>query len=206
MGAKNFTAGLALAFCVASSASHATVLTGDAVHAIDGYDGYVDAFDQASVNFVSGADVSWLSMYGQSNLNFFGGEASWVRMHDNSSARILGGTVSWLVMLDRSTADIYKSTISWLVLDDVSRVDIYGSDFAYSGGHLSGNWADGTPFSFWALNGDAQGIPTGFGSSWMPENIYLHAVPAPATSYLIILALPLLALFRNGFAKRSLPA
>lgn len=203
MGAKNILAGLALAFCVASSASHATVITGRAVHSIGGYDGYVDVFDQATVNLVGGADVSWLSAHVQSNLNVFAGEASWVRMYDSSSAHILGGTVSWLLMFDASTADIYKSGISWLVLDGVSRVDIYGSDFAYSGGHLSGNWADGTPFSFWALNGDAQGIPTGFGSSLMPENIFLHAVPAPATPYLIILALPLLALFRSRFAKRS---
>jgi hypothetical protein len=208
MGTKSILAGLALATCFANGTSHATVITGNAVESINGYDGYVHAYDQSTVELLGGADVAWLYMHEQSKLNFFAGDVSWIHMYGNAQADIFGGTLSWLLMFDASAANIHRSDISWLVLDGNSRADIYGSNFAYSGGHLSGNWVDGTPFSFWALNGDGQGVPSSAGSSLMPENIALHAVPTPATAYLILLALPLLALSRGRqfVKKRALPA
>ena len=205
MGAKSILTGLVLAFGVASGVSHAAVVTGSTVQSINGYESYLDVFDQATAKLVSGADVSWLGMHEQSNLDFFAGEASWVRMYDNSHADIFGGVLSWLLMFDAGAANIYRSEISWLVLNGNSRVDIYGSNFSYSGGQLSGNWGDGTAFSFWALNGNAQGLPTGFGSSLMPENIVLHAVPAPATADLIMVALTLLVLFHGRPPMRQKP-
>lgn len=215
MGTKSILAGFVLAFCAASSVSHATVVTGGTVQTISASDSSVYAYDQATVELVNGADVGWLYMNAQSRLNVFdglaawtfmsansnaaiqGGDLSWLKMYDNSHVDITNGILSWLQMFEASTANIYKADISWLVLAENSKAEIYGSNFAYSGGHLSGNWADGTPFSFWALSGNAQGMPTVVRLPVLPENIVLHVVPAPATAYLMMLALPLLTLSRG---------
>ncbi len=213
MGINAILGGFALLFsCIIGSVTHATVLTGNGVHTINGPESNVSAYDQATVELVSGADVAWLYMNAQSRLDVLeglaswvymyadsraairGGDLSWLKLYGNSSANITNGNISWLQIFETSSASILKADISWLVVGGASRADIYGRNFTYSGGHLSGNWTDGTPFSFWALEGDAQGVPNVVGIySQLPDNIVLHTVPVPSTAYLILLALPLLA-------------
>lgn len=217
MELKAILGGFALLFfCVIGSTAHATVLTGNAVHTINGPESSVSAYDQATVELVSGADVAWLYMNAQSQLNVLeglaswvymyadsraaikGGDLAWLKLYDNSSASISDGSISWLQIFETSSASILKADISWLIVGGASRADIYGHNFVYSGGHLSGNWTDGTPFSFWALEGDTQGVPNVVRMySQLPDNIVLHTVTVPSTAYLILLALPLLAGVRS---------
>lgn len=205
MKTKSIFAGLVLVSSLVCGGSQASVITGNAVQSISGIESTVHAYDQATVNLIGGADVAWLYMHQQSSLNFFAGDASWIHMHDSSEAEISGGDLSWLLMFDSSAANIYKSDISWLVMGGDSIAHIYGSNFSYFGSHLSGNWADGTPFSFWAVNGNAQGMALPAIGVSMPANIVLHAVPVPATLYLIGLALPVLAWVRGGLRAKPTP-
>lgn len=206
MKTKSIFAGLVLASALASGGSQATTITGNAVQSISGIASNVYAYDQATVNLIGGADVGRLFMHQQSSLNFLAGDVSWIHMYDSSEAKISGGELSWLLMSDSSTANIYKSDISWLVMGGDSIAHIYGSNFSYFGGHLSGNWGDGTPFSYWAVTGNAQGMPLlTIGPSPMPANIVLHAVPVPATLYLIGLALPILAWVRRDLRAKPTP-
>jgi hypothetical protein len=219
MGVKSILGGLALALSM-TSVGNATVVSGNSSQSINEYSGYVQVVDQASVSLLAGADVGWLYLYEQSRLNFLAGKAAWVHMYDDSQAQIDGGILSWLKMYDNSRANIYgsdlswlllfetsdvniyKADISWLVLNGNARADIYGSNFVYSGGHLSGNWKDGTPFSFWALPGTDQGMPIlDFGDISMPQNIFLHTVPEPSTLCLTALPLLALALLRRKAAR-----
>lgn len=199
MKTKSILTGLALACVLASGKSQATVINGSAVQSISGYESTVYAYDQATVNLIDGADVVWLYLHQQSNLNFLAGSASWIRMYDSAQVEISGGDLSWLLMFDSSTANIYKSDISWLVMGADTTAHIHGRNFSYANGNLSGNWADGTPFSFWAVNGTSEGTPLpAIGASPMPENIVLHTVPVPATLYLIGLVFPMLPWFLRG--------
>lgn len=181
MQIKTMVATLGLACCAASTSSYGTVITGNGVHSINGPDAFVSAYDQAVVNLLDGADVAFLDTRDQSHVNIHGGELSWLNMYE------------------QSTADIYKVDLSWLLLAENSTAHIYGSNFFYSGGHLSGNWSDGSAFSFWALNANSRGMIENPSPVSMPANISLHSVPLPGTLYLFGAALfPLMGSLRQS--------
>jgi len=195
---KKTLAALILGGCAISTSSQATVITGSNTHTISGADSFVYAYNQATVNLTAGADVAFLDMHDQSHVNFFAGELSWLNLYEQSTADIFGGNLSWLKLHDQSAADIHEAEISWLLMGGDSIAHIYGSDFSYAGGHLSGKWADGSAFSFWALNMDGNGQIVPAFSASMPVNISLHSVPTPGTLYLIGAALlPLMGFHRK---------
>lgn len=180
MNIRNILTALILGGATLSTASHGTVITGNASHTINGSDPFVKAYDQATVILTTGANVAFLDMY------------------DQSHASLNGGVLSWLYLYDQSTADIHQAAISWLLMGESSTAHIYGSDFSYSGGHLNGKWSDGSPFSFWALNINGAGQIITPAPASMPTNITLHSVPVPGTLYLFGAALlPLIGLHRK---------
>lgn len=181
MQIKTMMATFTLACCAVSHSSYGTVITGSSVYSINGVDAFVSAYDQGVVNLVDGADVAFLDTRDQSHVNIYGGELSWLNMYG------------------QSTADIYKVDLSWLLLAENSTAHIYGSNFSYSGGHLSGNWSDGSAFSFWALNANSRGMIENPSPVLMPANISLHGVPLPGTLYLFGAALfPLMGSLRKS--------
>jgi hypothetical protein len=145
---------------------------------INGADSFVTAYSNSTVNLLPNSDVAFLDLY------------------DNSTANLLGGNLSWLTLHGTSTANLYSSDLSWLVVGENAKVNIFGYNFSYAFGHLSGNWADGEAFSFWAVNGLAGPLPT----NTMPSNINLNAVPLPASSLLFASSLALLGF---GYRKRT---
>lgn len=155
-----------VALC-ASFHSHGVSISGNNVVTISGYDPYVYVSDHATVNLVGSSDVSFLDTYDQSHANIYDGQLSWLNMYN------------------QSTADIHKTDISWLLMGGGSSATIYGSNFSYSGGHLSGNWLDGTQFSFWALNIYDNGQIVTPNPVSMPSNITLSSVPVPAAAWLL---------------------
>jgi hypothetical protein len=176
---KTLTA-LVLGSCAISTTSYGTVITGSNSHSINGYDSFVYAYNHATVNLIAGADVAFLDMHDQSHVNLYAGE------------------LSWLSLYDQSTADIHEIELSWLLMGGNSIANIYGSDFSYAGGHLSGKWSDGSPFSFWALNINSNGQIVPPIPAAMPTSISLHSVPTPGTLYLLGAALlPLMGFHRK---------
>lgn len=134
-----------------------------------------DARENATVQ-VQGGEVSGLSTHDSSRALVSGGEVSWLRLYENSHADLTGGQLSWIWLHDHSTVRITGLTdLSWLVFDDTTtRAEIVADNVSYSGGHLSGTWANGQAFSFWAV--DAGFSPT----SVMPSSIFITAVPEPS--------------------------
>jgi hypothetical protein len=107
-----------------------------------------------------------------------------------------GDSIAWLYANDNSEVNItYVDDLSWLLVNDDSQVNIFGSNFNYSNGHLSGVWANGLSFSFWAL--EETDLQNGSIGSIIPDNIRLRAVPIPATVWLFGSGLALL-----GWMKR----
>lgn len=151
----------------------------------------LNAFDQATVN-VAGSTVSWSYLYDQSVLNVTGDAAmSWLLLYDSSTANIDDGRVSWLKLYQSSRANLRSvDSLSWLLLNDQSQVHIYGKNFQYGGGHLSGSWANGIDFSFWALN-ERELANQSSNRSLMPAGIRLHVVPEPIALSLVAAAGPL---------------
>lgn len=171
-----------------SFSANATSISGNNVVEINGNDAFVFVYDQATVNLISGSDVSFLYA------------------HDDSQVNVYDGTLGWLTMYEQSAAKIYKADLSHLGVRPETSVTIYGSNFSYSTtGQLSGNWFDGTPFIFWARSIDENGatIPTipGYRVS-MPTNIILSSVPLPAAVWL--LGSGLVGLF--SIARRQKPS
>ena len=180
MNIKSILTALILGSTALSTTSQGTVITGNALHSISGSDAFVYAYNQATVALTTGADVAFLDMYDQSHASLYAGELSWLHLYD------------------QSTADIHQIDISWLLMGGNSIAHIYGSDFSYGGGHLSGKWSDGSPFSFWALNINSNGQITTPAPASMPTNISLHSVPIPGTLYLFGAALlPLIGFHRK---------
>lgn len=167
--------------CAISNACFATIVSGNNTLNINGSDAFVHAYDHAQVNLGVNSDVAFLDM------------------HDQSHVSIYGGKLSWLHLYEQSTATLYMTNISWLLMADASKATVIGSDFSYTGGHLSGKWADGSPFSFWALNFNGATNQLGSIGGVMPSNLILQTVPTPGTLYLLGAALlPLLAFRRQG--------
>jgi len=157
----------AIPWVIQSGSSHTTIV---APADIAGF----DARDNATVE-MQGGEVSGLSTHDNSRALVSGGEVSWLRLYENSHADVTGGQLSWIWLHDQSTVRITGLTdLSWLVFDDTTaRAEIVADNVSYSSGHLSGTWANGQAFSFWAV--DAGFMPT----SVMPSNISITAVPEP---------------------------
>lgn len=138
--------------------------------------GGFSAYQNASLDMLGGA-VSGLSTYDNSTARVSGGNVSWMNLYDNSHADVSGADISWLWLYDNSTVRITGADdISWLVLEGASaRAEIVANNVTFRGGHLSGTWANGKEFSFWAVR-------AGFAPfSVMPSNISITAVPEPST-------------------------
>ncbi|MCP4269509.1 MAG: hypothetical protein GY777_28725 [Candidatus Brocadiaceae bacterium] len=146
------------------------------------YEPFIDAYDESTVNLHSGSDVSYLKLY------------------DISNAYVLGGELAWLQLFDVSSAEIYNTDLSWLGLNENATVNIYGSNFEYSNGHLSGFWADGTQFSFWALNMDNGTGMFMLPTNIMPAGIHLNEVPVPGAVFLFVTGLITLLGFKHNLS------
>lgn len=157
---------------------------------------WVYGYNQNIIDVMSGADVSYLYSYGRTSSSISAGSVvSWVYGYNQSTLDISGGDISWLKLYDNSVTTLTKAKdLSWLLVSDNSQVDIYGKEFSYSGGHLSGVWGDGTPFSFWA----EYNSPAGVISTVLPVNITLHTVPLPAAVWLFASGAGLMFGFRKS--------
>jgi hypothetical protein len=196
----------ALAACLASAPAHALGTDGGVQSNVQasGNDvvkltstaevAYLNAYDHATINY-SGPRVSWSYFYDQSVANVFRASTiSWMLLHDSSTANIHGGTISWLKLYQNSQAHLRSATdVSWLLLSQQAQAHMYVRNFDYSHGHLSGRWASGAAFDFWALN--ERDLPTGNFSSVLPEGLRMHVVPEPA-AWLLAALLPALVVLR----------
>lgn len=86
-----------------------------------------------------------------------------------------------------------------LFVDDSAEINIFGSDFSYSGGFLSGMWANGEPFNYLAL--EVEDFKSGpgdmpFGDN-LPDNIMLHVVSTPSTIFLFLFGMVFVVKGRN---------
>ena len=142
---------------------------------------HLSAANQTTVN-VNGSTVSWSYFYENSAVNVTGNaDISWMHLYDNSTANIHDGDISWLKLYQSSRANLRSvDQLSWLLLNDESQAHIYGTDFRYGGGHLSGKWANGVSFSFWALNENDLANPSS-NRSIAPAGLHFHVVPEPVS-------------------------
>lgn len=154
-----------LGFLLNGDLAGADTIWGNTVLNVYGNIAFLDTYDTSTTNLYSTGDISFLST------------------HDQSVANILGGGNSWLIQNGQSTSYIHSGSLSWLFVDEQSNANIYGSNFSYFDGHLSGNWADGSSFIFWALEGSPDTPPNV--TNILPTHIILHTVPEPASMLLV---------------------
>ncbi|MBU2987139.1 hypothetical protein KO528_17365 [Saccharophagus degradans] len=160
-----------------------TIKGSDAIN-VNGSEAWVYTYDQSTLTALPGSDISWLYANDDSTININGGEIGWLYGYDNSTINISAGDIAWLKVFDNSETNItYLDDLSRLQVYNDAIVNIYGSNLSYSSGYLSGNWANGSSFSFWVL-GDG-------------DNIVLHTVTEPSTLALLVLCLGLLARSRK---------
>ncbi len=136
----------------------------------------------SATTIVDPANVSWVYASGNAEVNVTGGTVSWLEMKDSSVANVSGGDIGWVRLRDQSAARITGATeISWLVfMDPTAQAEIVADNVKFSGGHLSGIWADGSAFSFWAVN--EADLSSGAFNFSMPAGLSISAtVPEPAT-------------------------
>ncbi|OYY93240.1 MAG: hypothetical protein B7Y41_13040 [Hydrogenophilales bacterium 28-61-23] len=177
---------------------------------------WLDAFDQAHVQ-VSGGSISYLTLHNDATANIESGDISYLTLHNDTTANIESGDISWLMLHDNSTANIENGIISWVKAYDRSfirltgaedlswlvfhsadsRAEIVANNVSYSNGHLSGNWADGRVFSFWAIHQDL------YNSSVMPTNIVITQVPEPSGLLLFAVGVPFAFLWSRQRAKSA---
>jgi hypothetical protein len=182
---RKFIRGAALVLFFAVSVIHTA-----AAAIINTTVGSVTSFGSEHNDVVDGAQVAWYDAYQNSSVNVDGGAISWLTLHNSSTALISGGDISWLRLYDNSFAQLTGvDDLSWLVFRGAtSRAEIYADNVQYSGGHLSGQWGDGTSFSFWAVMDDFS-----IGNV-MPTNIVIRsAVPEPGSMWLMVLGLGFIA-------------
>jgi len=192
-----------LAFSYFTS-SHAASVSGSDILDVDYAEASINAFDTSTVNLNAGSDVANLDTYDASQANLYAGsEVSFIDAFDHSSISVYGGEISFLRLYDESHADIFNTDVSWLLVGENASATIYGSSFEYNRGHLNGLWADGTSFSFWALNMDQFGLPIhDLTNDIMPANITLSEVPLPPAAILFLSVLvPLFGV--SGFRKKT---
>lgn len=169
------------------SNSYALTLTGNSSSAINGSDdAFVYQYDTSTLSLNSGADVAFLETHNNAQANIYSGsQLSFLNTYDASVANVYGGDTSWLILHDQSQVNVYKTVTSWLLVAENATATIFGSNFNYSNGHLSGNWSDGSAFSFRALNAQNDGqINFNADQSILPSNIILTSVPLPGAFYL----------------------
>jgi hypothetical protein len=158
---------------------HSLIITGSDAIEINGPESTVRAFDSSTVTVSSGADIAFL--YG----------------HDNATININGGDISWLWLYGNSEVNIsFVEDLSWLLVNNNVQVNIFGSGFSYANGHLSGFWANGSAFSFWALE-ESDLIAASIGNI-QPDNINLHVVSAPSSMYLFLVGIGFLLIRRRA--------
>jgi hypothetical protein len=177
--------------------TYSLTITGTNTVDINGPEGFVYAYDSSTITASSGADIAWLYGYDNSTLNInIGSEVSWLYGYDHSTLNIDGGDISWLTLYDESEVNIsFVEDLSWLLVNDDVQVNIFGSEFSYAGGHLSGLWANGDPFSFWAL--EEVDLRLGSIGNIQPNNINLHVVPTPSSIYLLLIGIGFLLIRRR---------
>jgi hypothetical protein len=156
----------------------------------------------ASATVTDGAVVSSIMATDDSKLTVTGGQVSSISMRDNATADITGGDISWLRVGDNSSVRITGlQELSWLLFTAGNgRVEIVADDVTYSGGHLSGTWANGQSFSFWAIK-ESSILGGGIGASLMPEGIAITAVPEPSSYALFLIGCA--AVLCTSRARRS---
>lgn len=155
----------------AATALPLTVQASDVV--IDGTQTSVILSGLDTATVLPGANISWLDVRDQSHLTMTGGDVAWLNVYDQASVTISGA-----------------EDISWLLINsEEAAIEIQASNVAYSGGHLSGVWANGQSFEFWALYQSTLADPLGDQWSVMPSNITITAVPEPGTWALMSLGL-----------------
>ena len=160
--------------------AHSLVINGTNEFDIFGSESFVSAYDFSIVTTHIGSSVSFLDGF------------------DNSTFNINGGEIAWLQLYDSNVTDIsFVEDLSWLLVSDNSIVNISGSGFNYSNGHLSGTWANGTDFSFWAL--EQLDLTTGNIGDILPDNIFLHdiSISEPSSWALLVFGITGLALRKN---------
>jgi hypothetical protein len=158
---------------------------------------------QTTVN-VNGSTVHWSYLHDHSVMNVTGNATMpWMLLYENSVANIHDGDISWLKLYGSSRANLTSvDELSWLLLNDQSQAHLYGSSFHYGGGHLSGKWANGTPFSFWTLNERSLSDPFS-DRSIMPAGIHLHVVPEPTAGAVALGCLLFVVKRRRAGAARA---
>lgn len=164
-------------FCAKSIALALSVSTWAHAEVIDDTRSWVYVSGTSQTVLVAPAEIGSVNAYGHATVEVLGGDVAWLRMNDSSHANVSGGDISWIRLYDASSVRITGiEDLSWLVMDSsLATAEIVADNVTYSGGHLSGTWADGTGFSFWAVEG------TFNPSHIMPSNITITAVPEPAT-------------------------
>lgn len=187
---------LALALALLSPSVYSLTISGSDTVDINGNESWIYAYDQSMLTANAGSDIAWLYAYDDSIIDVNGAEVSWLYGYDNSTINVSAGDISWLKLYSQSEANIsYLDDLSWLLVNDDSVVNIYGTSFSYSNGHLSGTWANGKTFSFWAL--EESGLISGNIGDILPDNIVLHSVPEPSSLALLVLGLGFLTRHRK---------
>ncbi len=166
---------------------------------VSGAQAFLTVRTSDTLDIVAGADVSFIDAYDESQVNISGGNVSHLNLYDNSAAFVNGGDISFIRAYDDSTVRLtYAENLSWLLVGSGSKVELVASEVSYSAGHVNGLWADGAPFSFWAIPLDLQS-PTFPGYTSIPSNIVITPVPVPGALLLLASSLGLL-LFPNRLA------
>lgn len=169
------------------------------VYSFSAYSMTLRGDDVASIH--SGEEIVIVDAYDGSTVNVFGGNVAYMYANDASTANISGGDISWLHANDHSKVNItFVDDLSWLLVNDNSEVHIWGADFRYSHGHLSGAWANGIQFSFWALEEELD-LRAGSIGNTLPDNIKLNTVPIPSTILFFSSALASLVYIRKKSKK-----
>jgi hypothetical protein len=163
---------------------------------------YQRAYDHSNVDMLGGM-ISWSDFYDSSSTNIFSGTTvGHIDLHENATANVYGGNISWFKLYSSSKAVLKTvDTLSWLLFSGQSEAHLYGSDFQYSYGHLSGKWANGSSFEFWALNSATLADPLA-DRSQPPPGLKLHVVPEPGSSAIVVCGVVMLLRRRRTDAAK----
>lgn len=81
-----------------------------------------------TLNVVTGADIGWLSTYGNSVVNISGGDIDWINAYGNSVVDISGGDIYWIDGRGDSVVDISGGTFNWLNAYDSGTLYVSGGE------------------------------------------------------------------------------